>query len=1040
MPGPAKKNERQFQWTTVKIPFSGGVDTRSDRKAIPPLKLGLLENAVFTTPGVLRKRNGYEALATLALDTIGTPPAFDQPIADARTLMTRQGSLWLRSQDNVYSLSPERKRWQREAQIPNASFTYGRRFFTQTGSVDGERATANGITMFAYVFTSGTTFITAVFYDDDGTELARTTFSGYMPRAVVVGNTICLFYAAATTFDKIFLASFDTTLIRGSAALAFSTATVVSDLKTTTRTTYDVDVSGGRIVLAYVTTTATTLKFGYVLPGGALDGAMTTISTAFTPEIVACAVEPSAGTILVAWLQSGTPRVDGQMFNAAKASLFASVVLGTPSATTAEAITCAFRTAALAEIFLDNLSVVVPATSRVDRATLTTAGVVVQTVGWLRHSCIASKPWTVNGRVSLLVVKASESTQLAQKTHFAVTSGGVRDPAPLGAVYPNEARTNMDTGTLRKPFRPDVVGSTVWLSPGLARGDDVAAPTSYHGNVGLDYSHTPRWIEAGNATYFTGTSLWMVDGSDVVETGFLEFPEIDSSAGYVSTSTTGGGLVGGATNSYSYRAYYEWFSATGELFMSTCGGDVPVPLIAGRDTITILIPTLRQTLKQGVNIALYRTLLNGTIFHRVATKANDTTVDTLTFVDVMPDATAAAQPIDYRSSAPPELANLAAPGSSIVAVGNSRVFVAGFEDPDQIIASKLRFFGVGLQFAGGAIAIQLPGSASTEPITALAAFGDSLIAFRASHCYLIGGDGPNNVGADGAFAPPRVISDDIGCVSASAIVRTPLGLMFKSQKGIYLLGLDMSLVYVGADVESYNAETITAAVALPDRHEARFTLASGKTLVFDYLARQWGIFTIGGLHAVIWQGRHVYLPDATGGARAELVGSYQDDGQSYGWAFETAWIHIGDAQQHQRVKMLQFLGEWMGNHGALIRIGYNYELAWSDRLLVDISDILTQRYGSDSPYGSFSAGKAGVYGGNVGTEALLATGVYQFRVWPLRKRCQAIRVRWEETARVDPAGVVQYPLLEGARLLELAMEIGLRGGLWQPGVDRTFGG
>lgn len=1034
----AQPKQQPFQWTKVPIPFAGGVDTRSDRKVIPLPKLGLLENAVFTTPGVLRKRNGYSKLAELALDSVSAG-FFDQPITDAVTLLARGTSLWLRSSSNVYSLSPDRSRWQREAQVPNGKFVYGRRYFSSTQAVGADRATANGVTLVTYNDFGAPSTVTCIFYDHDGTELVRTSFAGLTPRAVVVGTSICLFYQAATSFDKIFCATFDTTAIRSGNPLGFPVATVASDLKTSGGVTFDADVSGGRIVLAYITTTANTLKFGYVLPGGALDGAMTTISTAFVPATIACAVEPTAGTILVVWLQTGTPRVDGQMFNAAKASLFAIQTLGTPSAVGGEQVACVFRDATTAEIFLDFLLPALPAGSRVEKATLTTAGVPVLFSGWLRHSAIMSKPWTVAGRVYLLVVRASESAQLAQRTFFLVASGGVRDPSPLGPVYPNEARQNLD-GTSRKPCRADLVGSTVWLTPQLVRLNDALSIVYYPGNVGVDYSHIPTAIEAGNATYFTGTSLWMLDGADVVETGFAEFPEIDANAGYVATSTTGGALVGGATNSYSYRAYYEWFSATGEQVLSTCGGDIAVPLGVGLDTITIKIPTLRQTLKQGVSIALYRSLLNGSIFHRVATKANDTTVDTVTFVDTMSDTTAAALLLDYRSSSPPELPNLVPPAGSVVAVGNSRVLLAGFEDPDQILASKLRFFGTGLQFAGTAIAIQLPGSAANEPITAIAPIGDSHVAFRETHMYLIGGDGPDNVGSGGGFNPPRVISDDIGCVSASSVVRTPLGLMFKSRKGIYLLGGDMSLAYVGADVEAYNGDTVTAGVALPDRHEVRFTLSSGKTLVFDYLAKQWSVFTIGGLHAVVWQGRHVYLPDATGSARAELAGSYVDDGQPFSWAFETAWIHVGENQNHQRVRTIQLLGEWMGDHGGLVQIGYNYEKAWSDSIAFDVSAVINgEHYGDDVVYGGYLAGNGGNYGGNV-SNGLVSTGVYQVKLQPRRMRCQSIRLRWEETRRVDPAGIIIYPWLEGARLNEVALEIGLRGGLWQPGLDRTFGG
>lgn len=1039
---PAQPKQQPFQWMKAPIPFSGGVDTRSDRKSIPVPKLGLLENAVFTTPGVLRKRFGYQKLADLSLDGFGTPPFYDQPIADARMILTRGNSLWLRASENIYALGADRKRWQRRAQIPSARFVYGPRLWPGASSSisNTERATANGVTMFAVDdFASGSGVITVYFVDANGAELFRHSFVGEYPRAVVVGTVICLFYVNQPTADTLFVWSYNTTDLRGPNPFSPNKSTVASDLNTTAPS-FDIDTGfDGRILVAYNTTTANTLKFGYVLPNGTLDGALTTITTAATPGGVACAVEPTAGTLLVCWLMTGTLRVDGQMFNAAKSSLFASAILGTTTSYLGlEAVTCIFRSATTAEVFFD-FRVATPAQyRRVEKATLTTAGVVVQFVGWLRHATLASKPWLINGRVHLLTNRPGFSDPFSvQRTAFVVASGGVQDPTTLGAIFPNEGLSFSAGGLGRKVSRVDVVGTTVWLTPRLVNTLDPTAAKIYSGNVGVDYSYTPVFVEAGNGTYFTGTSLWMIDGPSVIETGFNEFPEVDNSVNYVSTSTTGGGLVAGQT--YSYRFYYEWFSAAGELWQSTCASDVIVPLGVGKDTITVNVPTLTHTLKTGVQIAGYRTLAAGTVFHRVGSINNSTAADFVAFTDTMTDAVAASQPFDYRSTVPQELSNLAPAGGTVVAVGNTRVFASGFEDPNLVVASKLRGFGVALNW-NPAVQIALP-EAGGSPVTALAALGDSLVAFRATHCYLIGGDGPDNVGASGSFMPPRVISDDVGCAGPACIVRTPVGLIFKSSKGIYLLGLDLSLAYVGADVEGYNSQTVTAAVSLPDRHEVRFTLSSGKTLVLDYLAKQWSVFTVGGLHAVIWQGRHVYLPDNTGSARAELAGSYVDDGQPYSWALETAWIHIGENQNHQRVRAIQLLGEWMGDHSAVVQVAYNYENAFSDRIPIDISAVLNgSHYGDDLVYGGFTSSAPGTFGGNVGALSLVSTGVYQLKLQPRRMRCQSIKLRWEETRRTDPAGIIQYPWLEGARLNEVAFEIGLRGGLWQPGVDRTFGG
>lgn len=1015
------------QWNKVAVQ-PGGADTRSDPKTVPPGKMAVATNARFGVPGAVRKRQGFSKLAELALDNAGTPPFFDQALTDARALLTRGNSLWLRGADSLYSLEPNRKRWQREAQVPSAKFVYGPRFWIAGGAAiqNAERATANGVTMVAYdnIAASPTTIV-AIFYDSDGTEITRTSFTGAHPRAVIVGGTICLFYINQPTADKIFMASFDTAFIRSPSALAFSVSTIASDLNTTAPT-FDADIGADQqILLAYNTTTATTLKFGYVAPNGALIGAMTTISTAFTPGAVACAVEPTAGTLLVCWLQTGTTRVDGQMFDKTKASLFASVVLGTTTNVGAvEGVTCIFRSATLAEVFFDFRVSIPRQYSRVDKATVTTAGVVVQVAGWLRHATLGSKPWLIAGRVHLFTHHAG-AFQNIQRTGFVVASGGLQDPCVLGAVYASECDASSVGGVLRKAFRPDVVGSAVYLTPRLVQALDPTLTTTYAGNVGVDYSQTPLFVESGGATYLTGTSVWMLDGANAVETGFNLFPEFDNSATYVSQSNGVGALIPG---SYSYRLYYEWTSATGEFFQSTFAGDVVVVLSAPNNTITLKIPTLVHTLKTGVQIGIYRTLVGQGIFHRVSGMANDPTQDFVSFVDTVADVTIATAAIDYRSSSPQELDNIAPPGASVIAVGQNRVFIAGAEDPNLVLASKLQGFGVALNF-NDALQIAVP-PAGGAPVTALSFIGDELVIFRESAIYTVAGAGPDNVGLGGVFQQPVTISNDVGCVDAASVLRTPVGLMFKSRRGIYMLGGD-GLSYVGADVERFNTEAVTSAVALPDRHEVRFTLASGRMLVFEYLERRWSDWTVGGLHSVVSKGQHVVLKDATGVALGETAGSFQDDGVSYSLIFEFGWFEIDGLQGYQRVRDMLLLGAMMGDHWLRIRAAYDFEDAFVDDVTADVAVIGAAKYGSDSVYGGSKFGGALANG-------LTATNVYQLRHFFWRPKCSAIKIRIEDVKRLDPTGAVDYPLLEGYRLTEILLSIGQKAGHAKPGPDRQF--
>ncbi len=54
-----------LQKQPVNLNFAGGLDTKTDPKQLTPGKFEALENSVFTTQGLLQKRNGYGALAPL---------------------------------------------------------------------------------------------------------------------------------------------------------------------------------------------------------------------------------------------------------------------------------------------------------------------------------------------------------------------------------------------------------------------------------------------------------------------------------------------------------------------------------------------------------------------------------------------------------------------------------------------------------------------------------------------------------------------------------------------------------------------------------------------------------------------------------------------------------------------------------------------------------------------------------------------------------------------------------------------------------------
>ena len=111
---------------------------------------------------------------------------------------------------------------------------------------------------------------------------------------------------------------------------------------------------------------------------------------------------------------------------------------------------------------------------------------------------------------------------------------------------------------------------------------------------------------------------------------------------------------------------------------------------------------------------------------------------------------------------------------------------------------------------------------STGPIKSLCPMDDKLIIGKDNALLYINGNGPDNTGANNQYSDPIFITSGVGCSNQNSIVLIPNGLMFQSNKGIWLLGRDLGTQYIGKDVESLvnmnvvlSALTATAPLSRP---------------------------------------------------------------------------------------------------------------------------------------------------------------------------------------------------------------------------------
>jgi len=507
--------------------------------------------------------------------------------------------------------------------------------------------------------------------------------------------------------------------------------------------------------------------------------------------------------------------------------------------------------------------------------------------------------------------------------------------------------------------------------------------------------------EIGLDLHLTGGFLWMYDGYLPVEHNFFLWADTDQAtpANTATWSATGGSIAAkpdGATNTNAYYVVftYEWTDNSGNAFRSAPSIPIPITTTGALSTgsITYNVPTLRLTYKTAnpVKIVAYRWSVAQQIYYQTtsitAPSLNDTTVDSIQIVDTNSDATILGNNILYTTGGVVEDVN--APASDLITLFDTRLWLVDSEDRNLLWFSKQVIENTPVEMSDLFTKFIAPTTAaqgSTGPITALSVMDDKLIIFKRNAIYYINGTGPDNTGANDQYSQPIFVTSTVGCANQKSIVFMPMGLMFQSDKGIWLLGRDLQTSYIGAPVERYNDGLVESAQNIPRTNQVRFILNTGVTLMFDYFYSQWGTFKgVPAISSCIFDELHTFI-NTYGQVFRELPGSYLDGSSPVLMSFTTGPLRLGALQNYQRAYFFYILGTYKSPHKLLCSISYDYSDSPSQNVLL-LPDNYSTPYGSglsQSPYG-----QGNPYGGPGNLE--------NFRVFFEKQRCQAFAITVRE--------------------------------------------
>jgi hypothetical protein len=925
---------------TIEIPLVGGVDTKSDNKQIPPGKLFLLENARRLKNSKVQKRFGC---AKMGDDIVGS----SAHLANSDALGVVGDELLQFTGQSVYSYSENADRWSDKGAALSLRVKLQSLVNNNYEQTSVDQAISGNIGLIAWEDSRGGVRCSVYDHSSESQLLSDTVVhaAGEGVRCLAFEGNLYVFYSVGGNIRARQINPVNPSPLGGEVTLsvAGSASTVAFDvLAHNDYMNVVFNGSGTNLYFLRVNSALTVLSIANI--GETAIGAITSIKG------------PGQTTLLV-WSTGTTVR--GAIYDLAGTQTVAPFIVESLSGV--EAITGYELPDGTGVRLFYQVSAALSYNHYTKTAVVNAAGSVSGVAVFLRSVGIASKAFAYSPDTTDRGFLAVSHDSTLQGTYFIARNdgtivgkigyglgGGLLSRPTPSSVYERETGVFSFSVLTKNPLISTDGGKFLSFKGVSLAELDFTAQSNYSS------------VELGENAHILGGIVQGYDGQGLVEHGFHLNPENASAS-----QTTGGSLT--LLGEYQYCVLYRWMDAKGKLHQSAPSTPLSITLTGGNNRVQLTIPTLRLTAKKSprtnVEIVVYRTEAALEEFYRANSPTsllyNDPTADTVNYTDDLSDATLATREPLYTAGG--LLENDAPPSAAFGCPWKNRFGLGGTED-DTFWLSKEVVPGKPVEFSN-ALTFNLERKGGKS--TGMAALLDKLILFKESAIYYIYGDGPDGLGV-GQWSTPEQVSSDVGAVDSVSIADTPAGIVFKSRKGIYLLTGDLQLSYIGAEVEDWNDETVTAAVVMSDYNEVRFTTLSGPTLVYNYENATWAVWpNTSATDAAIWKNRYIYIRrtlNADSIVVRETPEQFKDVDQYYSMRVGIGWLSFAKLAGYQRIRRLMPVGTYKSAHTLRAKLAFDYSESYTEEHEWDAASYLgASTYGGSSPYGSEA-----LYGGNDG--------------------------------------------------------------------------
>lgn len=505
-------------------------------------------------------------------------------------------------------------------------------------------------------------------------------------------------------------------------------------------------------------------------------------------------------------------------------------------------------------------------------------------------------------------------------------------------------------------------------------------------------------IEVSGRIETYGSMMTHFDGSQLSEMGFIGEP----------TGTATESLTAGSLQQISYQvcAILTCYDSKGDIYRSGISSIATVNMLnPNRSILVELYPailTLRKDISYVIRMEVYiRKPGDYFRFYDAIERTELTTKSSMTILSYPTTS-------EFLYTEPATEENAVPVSAVCMALYGSRLFYVPYENQNEIRYTRKKQNNIGFEFVETFRINGLDKKGREEDkIKGLMEMDGRLIIFKDQSILYIYGQGPAEDGTSNDYGEPQLITTDVGCVSQRSIVLVPDGIMFKSDKGIYLLSRQLSTTYIGANVEAFNDLEITSASLLEKVNEVRFTTNEGRTLIYNYFSQQWSWTTSHSFVGTCFLNGEYLGLDETNGLVKESLTTKKYLGATVVQKITSPWVKLAGVQGFQRLYNIYILGKYKTPHNVKVRVFYDYEEYYSEEYVITPLNAADYNIAIRPTNGQIESGAK-------------TDGVYQYKIGVSRQKCQSVKIEIFD----EPLDVANNTA-ESYNLVNMALEMGV---------------